>query len=151
MAHWIVIADASGARIFSLAGATKPLELVREIGNPQGRLRTHDLVTDQPGRVNKAGSPGTRSAAEPRTSAHEESAEEFARRLARFLGEEGERQAYKTLSIAASPHFLGLLRESLSKEVDHRVRATVAGDLTHVPADELRNHIGPLLPAGLFL
>src|SRR5258708_2688932 len=87
MKHWIVVADASGARVFSIAGRNKPLELVREFYNPDGRLRTQDLVSDESGRYSKNGAPGTRSAMQPRTSAHDDAADVFVRELANYLRE----------------------------------------------------------------
>jgi len=151
MTHWILIADASDAKIYSMSGPNKPLELVREISNPQGRLLTQELVTDGPGRFNKSGSPGTRSAADPDTTAHEEVAREFARKLAAILRQEAERNSYHSLSIAASAHFLGILRELLAKDVEQRLRATLPRDLKNIPAAQLRSHIDALLPAGVFI
>jgi hypothetical protein len=91
MNHWIVIADAAGARIFSMSAHERPLVLVRSLENADGRLRTQDLTTDAGGRVSKAGAPGTRSAMGPKTTAHDEAAAQFAHALVGLLQEEGPR------------------------------------------------------------
>lgn len=144
VSHWIVIADASGARVFLSTGRKEPLEMVKELVNPRGRLRTQELVTDQPGRISKSGAPGTRSATAPQHTAHDEAAATFARMLATYLRHELEQSSYSSLAIAAPPHFLGLLRPLLEKSVTQRLSASIARDLVHLNSDELRSHIEPL-------
>src|SRR5258706_12493141 len=106
MTHWILIADASGARIFSTTGRSEPLKLVRAIPNPQGRSRNQELVSDEPGRLRKSGTAGTRSAMDPRTTAHDEAAIHFAHDLATSLREALAESAFASLSIVAPAHFL---------------------------------------------
>jgi protein required for attachment to host cells len=150
MTHWILIADAADARIFSIAGRVEPLHLVREITNKDGRLRTQNLVSDEPGRTASPGAAGTRSAMDPKTNAHEDAANTFVRKLADQLHYDLEQKAYSSLSLVAPPHMLGQLRESLHKDVAHHVRSSLAKDLTHVPVSQLLPHIEPLLIPGLF-
>ena len=151
MTHWILIADASGARVYSTAAPNQPLQLVHELSNPQARLPTHALVTDAPGRVAKAGAHGARSATAPQTSAHDEAAEVFARRVAEFLKSELDRGAYTSLALAAAPHFLGMLRSMLDPGVATRLRSTLARELMHIPAADLRQYASSLIPPGVFL
>ena len=150
MSLGILVADASGARIFAMRGRSEPLDLVRELQNPQGRSRTQELTSDQPGRVSKAGAPGTRSAMAPHTTAHDEAAEEFAREVAEVLRHQLDRGSYTSLALVAPPRFLGLLRPLLGKEVEQRLRASLARDLVHVAANELRPHIESLFAPGVF-
>ena len=150
MTHWILISDASAARVFSLAGRNKPLQLVKEFANAEGRKLTQDLVSDEPGRISKGGTPGMKSAMDPRTTAHEGAAETFARQLADFLKHHSSNGELATISLVAPANFLGLLRSALSKETDHLVRSSLAKDLVHVPAKDLMPHIEPLLVPGLF-
>jgi protein required for attachment to host cells len=150
MTHWILIADASDARIFSITGRVEPLQLVREITNKDGRMRTQDLVSDEPGRTASPGAAGTRSAMDPKTSAHEDAANTFVRALADQLHHDLARKAYSSLSLVAPAHMLGQLREALHKDVAHQVRSSLAKDLTNVPAGELLPHVEPLLIPGLF-
>ena len=150
MLHWILIADASAARIFSLAGRDRPLQLVKEFSNADGRALTQDLVSDEPGRLSKGGTPGTKSAMDPRTTAHEAAAQTFVRQLAEFLTQHSSNSDFASLSLVAPSHFLGLLRSALSKETDHLIRSSLAKDLVHVPAKDLMPHIESLLVPGLF-
>jgi protein required for attachment to host cells len=87
---------------------------------------------------------------DPRTTAHEAAAEKFARELGTFLAHHSSNGDAATMSLVAPPHFLGLLRSTLSKETDHLVRSSLAEDLVRVPADQLRPRMEPLLVPGLF-
>jgi protein required for attachment to host cells len=151
MTHWILIADAASAKVYSTTAHKKQLELVREFANPQGRLKNHDLVTDGPGRLDKSGAPGTRSATAPQTTAHEEVINEFAHKLATFLLHEVQRQSFTSLSLAAPPHFLGLLRRSLATQVENCVRAALSRDLVHIPPHDLLARAADLIPPGVFI
>jgi len=144
MTHWILIADASGARAVSLLTPQTPLVLVREFSNPRGRQRTQELDSDVPGRVAKAGAHGTRSAMQPHTTTHDEAAIQFARELAAMLRKELDNGAYDTLSLVAPPHFLGLLRAELDKAVQHTLQGTLDRDLVHIPVHELKPHVEKL-------
>jgi protein required for attachment to host cells len=146
MNHWIVIADAAGARIFSMSAHERPLVLVRSLENADGRLRTQDLTTDAGGRVSKAGAPGTRSAMGPKTTAHDEAAAQFAHALVGLL-QEG---TFATFGLVAPPHFLGTLRPLLGKQLEQHLRGTLDRDLVHVADHDLRSHLHELLAPGVF-
>jgi protein required for attachment to host cells len=145
MTHWIVIADASGARAVSLETIKGPLTVARQFPNPKGRKRSGELDADQPGRVSKAGAPGTRSAMQPHTTAHDEAALDFARQLAAALRAELDRGAFTSLSLVAPPHFLGVLRSALDARVRQAVQGTLDRDLVHVDLDGLKPHVERLL------
>jgi protein required for attachment to host cells len=144
MAHWVLIGDASGVRIFSTKGRMDRLEIVKEIPNPEGRKRTQELVSDEPGRVAKGGASRTKSAMDPRTNAHEEAAIDFARSVSYMLDHELQAGTYSSLSVVAPAHFLGLIRSMLSKKVAHHIHSTLTKDLVNVSADDLPSHLEPL-------
>ena len=149
MTHWILIADASGARAVSTLSPQAPLTLIREFPNPRGRQRTQELDSDLPGRVAKAGSPGARSAMQPHTTTHDEAAIQFSRHLAATLRKELDNGSYDTLSLVAPPHFLGQLRSELDKRVQQTVQGTLDRDLVHVALHELKPHLESLLTHGV--
>src|SRR5690349_19165364 len=80
--HWIMVADASRARVLEVRGSE--LAVVREVDNPAARARNQDLVSDESGRTNKSGR-RIRSAVDPATSPHERQVSLFANRLAKLL------------------------------------------------------------------
>ena len=51
------------------------------------------------------------------------------------------RNAYERLALVAPPHFLGLLRATISSTVAKRVELTVDKDYTALKADELAERI----------
>jgi protein required for attachment to host cells len=150
MSYWILIADASGARVFSTNAREAPLQLVRQISNPSGRARTQELVTDKPGRGFEGMGTATRSAMEPRTTAHEAAAENFASELAQLLDAEAGKQSFSAVAIVAPPHLLGMIRGRLSRRVQQLLRATLDRDLAHVPERDLRPHLTSLFVPGVF-
>ena len=145
MKHWILIADASGARAVAFSAPHTPPSLEAEFPNPRGRLRTQELDADLPGRISKAGAPGTRSAVQQHLTAHDEAAIQFARDLASTLRRELDKGSYQSLSLVAPPHFLGILRAELDKKVKEALQGTLDRDLVHVPMHELQPHVQVLL------
>lgn len=135
MKTWIIVADASDARVFDAEGGD--LRLVRQYANPKGRARDQELVTDRPGRVEKGRGRGIHSSLEPPTTAHETEAVRFARKLARLLGKAHERGECHWLVIVAPPHFLGLLHERLSARLCEVVIATMGKDYVKLPERDL--------------
>jgi protein required for attachment to host cells len=135
MKTWIIVADASGARLFDAEGGE--LHLIREHENPTGRARNQELVTDRPGRLEKGKGRGMRSSLEPGTTAHETEAVRFAHKLVHLLDEAYGRGAFRWLTIVAPPHFLGLLHERLAPRVSEVVIATLAKDYVKLSEHEL--------------
>jgi len=144
METWILVADASRARIFDLQDGQR-LKLVREISNPRGRARAQDLVSDEPGRLAKGKGRQVLSAMDPRTSPHEVEAKHFAAELGHALHDGQMHQRYGSLALVAPPHFLGLLRKELHPEVDKLVVSAAHSDYTHVAEHELTHHLGDTL------
>jgi protein required for attachment to host cells len=144
---WIVVADAGGARIFSRMEPMESVSALEVLPNPEGRLHTSELVSDQRGQVDKGGR-GVMSAMEPHTDPHEEKAIEFARTLCESLEKSAVRGQYDKLSIVAPPHFLGLLRGGLGAASKHRLDRCAAKDLTHVRGHDIGRRLEEVLSHG---
>jgi protein required for attachment to host cells len=140
MRHWILIANASRARLF-LSPNTKskpvPWILHQEWDHPASRAKGVDLVTDKAGRVQQSAGKGHRPAMAETTEPKEAEAQHFAHELARSLEKGQDRHEYDALTIAAPPHFLGLLRSLLSPPVQKLLLHTMDKDYTQVPARNL--------------
>ncbi|HXC39974.1 MAG TPA: host attachment protein [Burkholderiales bacterium] len=116
MIQWIVVADASRARIFEAPPASSDsgqrLQQVADLANPDGRAREDDLVSHSAGR----GRPGARTGiAEDNAGDH--SLELFSRQVARFLQSAHDQRRYHRLHLFAAPRLLGRLRRDLSDGV----------------------------------
>ncbi len=130
---WILVADASRARLFESNKKAGPWQLIEEFEHPASAAKGHDIVADRFGRVQQSVANGTRSAMEPSTDPKEVEALRFAQKLVAVLEHGHGRNAYARLVLVAPPEFLGMLRKAIPPGVAHRVVASVNKDLTQVP------------------
>ncbi|APE29936.1 hypothetical protein BOX17_02540 [Halomonas aestuarii] len=142
---WVVVADQARARLFSASDQRGPLEEVEELVNPEGRLHDRDLNADSPGRAFDSMGEG-RHAMGKHHSPKEQEAIRFAHEVGKRLAAGLQDGAYRHLIISATPHFLGLLRETLSEDVAKRVLLELHKDLTALSSDEIRAHLPERLP-----
>jgi protein required for attachment to host cells len=136
MNTWMVVADAAGARVFDVDHGE--IRLVRDEPNAKGRARAQDLVEDRPGRLLKGRGRNVMSAMEPRTSPHEVEEEHFAQRIGRMLDEAFERRDFRWLIFVAPPHFLGLLRGTLTHRLYQSTIASIDRDFTKLDQHALQ-------------
>jgi protein required for attachment to host cells len=137
---WVLVADASRARIFVDRGRRTGLEPVLELSCPASREHVKDRVSDRSG-LKPGGGAGARSGVVPILDPKEAEAKAFARQLAELLKKKQNDQAYKDLVLAAPPHFLGLLRNSLDETVAKRVVTAIDKDFTSLDSQELARRI----------
>ena len=142
---WVVVADQARARLFSASDQRGPLEEVEDLANPEGRLHDQDLNADSPGRAFDSMGEG-RHAMGKRHSPKEQEAIRFAHEVGKRLAAALHDGAYRHLIISATPHFLGLLRETLSEDVAKRVLLELHKDLTALSSDAIRAHLPERLP-----
>ncbi|HEV2970026.1 MAG TPA: host attachment protein [Pirellulales bacterium] len=144
MKQRILVADASRARVFSVPENNKPNQpwlLKKELDHPASRAKATDLTTDVPGRVRQSFGAGSRPAMDDPTDPKEVEAQAFARSLAEFLEQGFNHNRFEQLVLVAPPHFLGLLRETVSEQVANRIRHSINKDYTQLPARDLPSHI----------
>lgn len=141
--HWVVIADGSAAAIYAADPQLEDLEPVAQLSHQESRMHARDLVSDDRGRTQ---SPmGPRSAVEPQVSIKDNELITFAREIAERLRKGFDDHAYESLVIAASPAFLGHLRNVLDSRVANAVVGSVAHDYTQISLQDL----APLLKKNL--
>lgn len=142
---WFLIADGARARLLRNDGPGTALvaAVEEEFIAPAVHGFSRDLKSDRPGRAfDPAG--GRPHAMEPRNDPHELEKKQFARHVAQVVDGHAAGRAFDRLVIVAPPKTLGDLRAELSAHTAALVVAEVAKDLTHVPADKLRDHLGDL-------
>ena len=137
---WILVCDASRARILAAEHEEQPWATVEEVDHPAGRNRVRDLVADKEGRIRQSGH-GRQGSMEPDRDPTDVEAGRFARILAARLERGFDEHRYARLVLVAPPRFLGLLRKELSDPVGRLVTATVARYLTRAGSRELREHL----------
>lgn len=132
---WVMVANASHAKLFSNKGPNKGLELIKEFEHPESREKAAELVSDRIG--NYAGSG---SYAQP-TSPKEHEAERFAQQIAQELEQGRVSNAYEKLVVVTSAHFMGLLNGRISQQVKNKISESINKDYTHLPVKELTGQL----------
>lgn len=147
---WIVLADASRARIHLADKQLTRSSLLREMEHPESRAKGIDLVSTARGRTkNRLASDPRRAAMEPTMTAREAEVLAFAREIARELEHGRTHNAFDELIIAAPPQFLGQLRDALSAPLRAMVRADIPKRLTDVADRDVIGRVqAGLLDAG---
>jgi protein required for attachment to host cells len=144
----VVVADQSEARFYDLDTVGTDMRLRRRMTDAAAHLHDRDLVTDKPGRVFDHAPPvsgrrgsvarhGTGGERSPRK--HE--ALNFARAVVAELDKDRNAGEFDQLVLMAGPEFLGLLRETLPKALEHLLAAQVNKHLVHQPDAAIKTHL----------
>ncbi len=135
---WILVANASLAKLYSNCGPNKGLELVKEMNHPESRQKNKELVTDRPGNIQ--GSPG--SGYEAQTQPKEQAARAFAQELAQEFYQGRNKNAYERAILVAPPGFMGMLNNELDGPTTKLVIDRVEKDYTKTSVPQLTEHLG---------
>jgi protein required for attachment to host cells len=127
---WVLVADARHARILAVedAGLVPRIRSTVMAPPPNGQRRSPEH--------------GWTHGADPRPE-HEE--RRFVHLLVQTLERGVAESHFRHLVLVAPPRLLGMLRESLPRGLEGRLRASTAKDWGHVPDAELPPHVRPLV------
>jgi protein required for attachment to host cells len=128
---WIMVANASQAKLFANRGPRKGLELVKELLHPESRIKTSNLVSDRSG-----SGPGHGSFIQATDPKHHE-AEIFAHEISRALEVGRVNNAYDRLILVASKPFMGLINQRLPGQVRNMLSQSIDKDYTRLPPRDL--------------
>lgn len=134
---WIMVANASQAKLFSNSGPHKGLTLIKELLHPESREKTSNLVSDRSGANAGTGHGAFQQATDPK---HHE-AERFAQELTRELEEGRVNHAYDRLILVASAPFMGLVNSRLPGQVRSKLSESIEKDYTRLPVKKLSGHL----------
>lgn len=143
---WIVVANASQARLYESRGRAAGLALIQEFEHPQSRAKAADLITDRPGHAASSRG-GRRTAYEPNTEVHRHEHDRFAQEIAQVLGAAHATNRYDKVVLTASSAFLGMLKSHLPKTVARALLDTIDKDYTASSEAELAGILHHILPA----
>ena len=143
---WILVAESSRARIFTVETPSSPLVEIETLAHPEGRLHEQDMTSDLPGHDSNNSGSG-RHGYQDETEPKEQEVINFARRVASEL--DGARTSGKLqrLIIVAAPAFLGSLRAQLNEQTSKLVVLEVAKNLSQHTAADIRSHLPEFLPS----
>lgn len=141
---WILIADASRARIVKNEGPGLGIDAIGDRIYEQEHRKASDIMADRPGRsFDSVG--GGRHAMEYSADPERLDQRAFARSLVATLEDGLDKNAYRRLVVVAPPQMLGDLRAELSDRLKDVILAEINKDLTHVPNGELADHLADVL------
>lgn len=125
---WILVANASLARLYANLGPNKGLQLVKEITHPESRMKNADLTSDRAGQMQAAGS--GHGAREQQTPPKLNAARSFAQRLAKELYMGRSRNLFARAILVAPPGFMGMLNATLDRPTAQMVTDRFEKDYT---------------------
>jgi protein required for attachment to host cells len=141
MTTWIVVCDASRARVFSADERGQPWTLVETFEHPAGRLSSKEIApSSPPGRVIQNPS-GRHTALESHHTPKESEGLRFAELLADHLDQSRTKHQFDDVVLVAPPHFLGVLNAALGRQLTKQVSATIGKDLTMFSDSEVRERL----------
>ena len=145
-ATWLVVADNSRARFFSMDSRIGPIEEIRSIIHMEARLKGKSMTSDAQGRGSGKGGEGMH-AYQDKVSPREQENINFAREISTELDMARKQNKFKQFVLVAAPNFLGKLREQMNKETKRLASFELAKNLSHLEAAEIRKHLPERLPA----
>ncbi|MDD5388718.1 MAG: host attachment protein [Gallionellaceae bacterium] len=134
---WIMVANASQAKLFANHGPKKGLQFIKELVHPESREKTSNLVSDRSGSHTGTGHGAFVQATDPK---HHE-AERFAQEVSRELDNGRINNAYDRLILVASAPFVGLVNSRLPELVRSKLSEIIDKDYTRLPVKDLAGHL----------
>jgi hypothetical protein len=144
MRNWVVVANASRARVLEETGTPGEYVHVADLVHPGSRLKGIDLADDRPGHMPGAPHGPGGAAYPPRTGVREHEHERFAAEVAEVLDRGLAQGQCAGLVLVASNPFLGLLHARLGDAARKAVLRTVPRDYTELRNHELARRVGPV-------
>ena len=113
--NWFVVVNRSSAKIFEISEKPDALTYLKTLRNPLGTTRNRAMKLDKPG-MSRGKLAGNKSphALTHEKDPHEDVAVAFAKKIATYLREHKLDKDYTSLTIAAEPHMMGLVKKAVS-------------------------------------
>ena len=135
---WILVANASLAKLYANLGPNKGLQLVKELIHPESRQKNSELVSDRSGAMNAGGGGGSM---QPHTLPKQHEAKVFAQEIAQELYQGRTGNAFKRAIIVAPPAFMGMLNSVIDGPTAQLVSERFEKDYTKCTEPELNERL----------
>jgi protein required for attachment to host cells len=143
---WVVVAESTRARIFTVDTPSAPLVEVETLVHPEGRLHEQEMTSDLPGSdANSSGS--GRHGYQDETEPKKQEAINFARQVADRLDKARTGGEMQRVIVVAAPAFLGILRDQLNDQTGKLVSHEIAKNLGQHTPEDIRSHLPEHLPS----
>ena len=136
---WILVADASQAKIFTKTQKEPELLLVKEFSHPESRLKGEKLASDRPGHYQSKGT--GHGAFVERSDPKEYEIDRFAQELAEEIESGRIQHSYNRLVVVAPPHFQVLLNKHFNDNISQVIEAKVEKEYTKLNEKELLSEL----------
>ncbi|MFN3984297.1 MAG: host attachment protein [Rhodocyclaceae bacterium] len=136
---WILVANASLAKLYENLGPNKGLRLVKELLHPESRFKNSELVTDRPGSMASSGN--GQGSKLPQTLPKEHEAKVFAQEIAQELYMGRTRNAFARAIVVAPPAFMGMLNGVLDQPTAQLITDRFEKDYTKSPEPQLKERL----------
>ena len=140
---WILVANASLARLYANFGPKQGLKLVKELVHPESRMKNAELSSDRAGQMQASAS--GHGAREQQTPPKLNAAKHFAQTLAKELYLGRSRNEFARAILVAPPAFMGMLNANLDGPTSQMVTDRLEKDYTKSSEPALRDHLGNCL------
>jgi protein required for attachment to host cells len=132
---YVLVADGAKMLFFRNEGDAENLNLIVVAAEQQGDAPDRDIKTDMAGQKPAGGGAGGSTAGE--TDFHQQAEDRFAAESAQRINRAALENVFEKLVIIASPKTLGELRKHFHKEVEGKIIAEIAKDLTGHPVNKI--------------
>ncbi len=136
---WILVANASLAKLYANLGPNKGLTLVKELIHPESRRKNSELVSDRPGSMAANGAGG--GTMRPQTEPKEHEAKIFAQEIAQQLYQGRAKNSFRRAILVAPPAFMGMLNTVIDGPTAQLITDRFEKDYTKTPEPELSAHL----------
>lgn len=137
---WILVANASLARLYANFGPKQGLKLVKELVHPESRMKNAELSSDRAGQMQASGS--GHGAREQQTPPKLNAAKQFAQALAKELYLGRSRNEFARAILVAPPSFMGMINANLDGPTAQMITNRLEKDYTKTSEPDLRGHLG---------
>lgn len=137
---WVVVAESSRARFFSVVNWLSPLIEIDDLLNPAARIHDRDLTSDLPGRSHDGSGLG-RHAMDSSTDPKKNETLVFAKEIRDRLDVARKAGKFDELILICSPEFLGILRRNLDEVLKKHVTRTINKNLVLKDEAQIRKYL----------
>jgi protein required for attachment to host cells len=134
---WVLVCDSAKARLFEVRDQDPVWRVVEVAIHAESREKASELVSDHSGRRSSEGSSVHHNALAPSNSPKEVEKEHFLRSLVTTLDQAMRSRRFYRWVLVAPPHVAGVVKKSLTPQLEKHMMRTVDKDLNHLDVSEL--------------
>ena len=138
--NWILVANQAEVQIYSSDRLPGNLSLVDVLSNKKGTAHPRDLVSDAPGRAFDSRGSG-RHAMEPNTGVKEKQRRKFVKKMVGRLQLARVKGDFDQLVLLAAPAVLGVIRKTLTPDLEKTVIKEISKDLIGQGVDKVQSQL----------